>query len=403
MSFVEQVGCVTIYCADNLKVLPTLSRVTAVVTDPPYGISFMSKKWDYDVPSVELWKACLEAMSPGAHLLSFAAPRTQHRIAVNIEDAGFEIRDSLAWVFGSGMPKGLDVSKALDKELKAERKVVGVAGKSGSKRNCMSGDFTGGEYMQTEPSTPEAKLWDGYNVSLKPAYEPIIMARKSLDGTVAQNVLKHGCGGLNIGECRVETSDNLNGGTYSPGGKSAPMPGDTRTGAALGMFQPGAKPKNGYIQPPGRYPANFIHDGSDEVIALFPENRPGMSGGGKHKSGHKKGMFGAIDCEHTLYGDQGSAARFFYQAKVSSSERSCNGAVQNNHPTIKPKALMSYLLKLVKQPERNLILDPFAGSGSTGLAALELGIPCILIEREREYFDIALQRLQAHHNAMKAA
>jgi DNA modification methylase len=357
---------------------------------------FMGMQWDGAVPSVELWQACLEAMSPGAHLLSFAAPRTQHRIAVNIEDAGFEIRDSLAWVFGSGMPKGLDVSKALDKELKAERKVSLVSlGRAGqSEIACLPPDFTGGEYMQTEPSTPEAKLWDGYNVSLKPAYEPIIMARKSLDGTVAQNVLKHGCGGLNIGECRVETNENLSGGAYAKESKKD-----------LSLASSYAMPANAgvYVQPTGRYPANFIHDGSDEVIALFPENRPGMSGGGKHKSGHKKGMFGAIDCEHTLYGDQGSAARFFYQAKVSSSERSCNGAVQNNHPTIKPKALMSYLLKLVKQPERNLILDPFAGSGSTGLAALELGIPCILIEREREYFDIALQRLQAHHNAMKAA
>lgn len=402
MSFVEQVGCVTLYCGDNLKVLPTLSRVTAVVTDPPYGLSFMGKRWDYDVPGIELWQACSDAMSPGGYVLSFAAPRTQHRIAVNIEDAGFDIRDIIAWVFGSGMPKGLDVGKTIDKELGAERQVVGYHERTNLEKNKAGfrnlpdkENADRGLIELTAPATPEARCWDGYNVSLKPAYEPIIVARKPLDGTVAKNCLEHGCGALNIGECRV--------------------PCDSKTKFPVGaMSKDGAikftslhdNPRPDDANPTSRYPANFIHDGSDEVVALFPETGSPRPARTSKRGGKGFGMFDDEKSSNhtgTWPADTGgSAARFFYTAKVSPSERTCNGQVPNGHPTIKPKSLMSYLLTLVKQPERNLILDPFAGSGSTGLAALELGLPCVLIEREREYFDIALARLQAHHKALQA-
>ena len=195
----------TIYNGDCREILQTLpdDSIDAVVTDPPYGLAFMGKRWDYSVPAVEIWQQCLRVLKPGGHLLAFAGTRTQHRMAVKIEDAGFEIRDMIAWVYGSGFPKSLDVSKAIDKAAGAEREVVGVAGKSGASRSCMAGDFAGGEYMTTSPATESAKQWQGWGTALKPALEPITVARKPLCGTVAENVLQYGTGGINVDGCRI--------------------------------------------------------------------------------------------------------------------------------------------------------------------------------------------------------
>ena len=426
-------------CLEVLRSLPDCS-VDSVVTDPPYGLSFMGKRWDYDVPSVDVWTECLRVLKPGGHLLAFAGTRTQHRMAVRIEDAGFEIRDMIAWVYGSGFPKSLDVSKAIDKqrddsedihrvvrwvearrvesgvtraqveahfetqnigqalftitagsksrvatweqwiELKsllkfdndmdaevwrlngrkgkpgeafAERQVVGqkiVNGEEGTAGGYQNGiasvrgsDISIQRQINiTAPATDAAKQWQGWGTALKPALEPITVARKPLIGTVAENVLQHGTGAINVDGGRVEG---------------------------------------------GRWPANFIHDGSEEATDLLKDS-----------------------------------ARFFYCAKASKADRDAgldgshskqmdesrkhgnpggdnprNRGVQertNFHPTVKPTDLMRYLCRLVTPPS-GIVLDPFMGSGSTGKAAMMEGFAFVGIEREAEYIDIAKARIQS--------
>jgi hypothetical protein len=247
----------TLHLGDCLEVMRTLpdASVDAVVTDPPYGLSFMGRKWDYDVPSVEIWAECLRVLKPGGHLLAFAGTRTQHRMAVRIEDAGFEIRDMLAWVYSQGFPKSLNVSIAIDKAAGAEREVVGsklgqpgyslTDGKGGLYGDGFGANGTGeGECQVTAPATPEAQQWAGWGTALKPALEPITMARKPLEGTVAANVLEHGCGGLNIDGCRVGTDGgggNGLGSHFDRLGNTKPL---VRHGEASG--------------PIGRWPANLI-------------------------------------------------------------------------------------------------------------------------------------------------
>jgi site-specific DNA-methyltransferase (adenine-specific) len=340
-------------CLDRLAELEDCS-VDAAVTDPPYGLSFMGKHWDYDVPSVEIWQQVFRVLKPGGHLLAFAGTRTQHRMAVNIEDAGFEIRDMIAWVYGSGFPKSLDVSKAIDKAAGAEREVVGIAGRSGSARACMAGDFAGGEYHATAPATPEAQQWAGWGTALKPALEPITVARKPFKGTVAGNVLEHGTGAININGCRVAHSEPCR--MMQPSQANIDNPSDK-------CRQDGRREAVLELKPEGRWPANLIHDGSDDVVGLFPE-----AGGG--------------------FGTRGSAARFFYCAKASKAER----GKDNPHPTVKPLALMRYLCRLVTPPG-GLVLDPFMGTGTTGIAALEEGFRFIGIEREENYLEVARLRL----------
>jgi DNA modification methylase len=340
-------------CLDVLRTIPD-SSVDSVVTDPPYGLKFMGKKWDYNVPTVEVWTECLRVLKPGGHMLAFAGTRTQHRMAVRIEDAGFEIRDMIAWVYGSGFPKSLDVSKAIDKATGAEREVVGqrrgAVNPKGYKTDGNSqsgGAFADGEFDITAPATPEAQQWAGWGTALKPALEPITMARKPLAGTVAANVLEHGTGALNVDGCRVG-EDTIK--TYGV---------RKGTGNALGWSK--------YISPEdyvgvahnGRWPANLIHDGTDEVVGLFPS------------------------------GSTGSAARFFYCPKASKRER----GEGNIHPTVKPVELMRYLCRLVTPPG-GVVLDPFMGSGSTGMACELEGFDFIGIERESEYLEIATQRIR---------
>jgi len=332
-------------CLQSLRAMPDES-VHCVVTDPPYGLSFMGKKWDYDVPSVEVWQECLRVLKPGGHLLAFAGTRTQHRMAVRIEDAGFEIRDMIAWVYGSGFPKSLDVSKAIDKAAGAEREVIGSADvpdmRSGNYENA-SGRMIANI---TTPATEAAKQWAGWGTALKPSLEPITVARKLLCGTVAENVLQHGAGGLNVDGCRVGTADNLNGGAYSGGTPKTMFSG-------LGRLQP-----EQFNQPAGRWPANLIHDGSDEVVGLFPDD------------------------------GEACAARFFYCAKADASERR-----NSKHPTVKPLALMRYLCRLVCPPD-GIVLDPFCGSGTTLEAARLEGFTAIGCELNPEYIQDCKERLK---------
>ena len=417
------IGDATLYlgdCLENMKSMPDNS-IDSIVTDPPYGLSFMGKKWDYDVPSEAIWRECLRVLKPGGHLLAFAGTRTQHRMAARIEDAGFEIRDMIAWVYGSGFPKSLDVSKAIDKmdaaekqerrrlaftawvrsqgvsarqindatgtnmgghyttaasqpaimtrehleacrhlfrevpawvekeadirsvesRNMAEREVIGV------QRGAMSGwDADGGTKFVdrdiTLPATDAARHWAGWGTALKPALEPITVARKPLIGTVAENVLAHGTGALNIDGCRVAAHD---------GTTTARKPSSTANTTSYGK----SKLMGDVGSDVGRWPANLIHDGSDEPAALL-----------------------------------GDAARFFYCAKASRSDRGAD----NKHPTVKPTDLMRYLCRLVTPPG-GVVLDPFMGSGSTGKAAVLEGFRFIGVEREAEYLEIARARIQS--------
>ena len=374
-------------CLDVLRAMPDAS-VHSIVTDPPYGLSFMGKRWDYDVPSVDVWAECLRVLKPGGHLLAFAGTRTQHRMAVRIEDAGFEIRDMIAWVYGSGFPKSLDVSKAIDKAAGAERQVVGSKlgqpGYSLAKGNPSTVDFgpqSGDPEMEcaiTAPATDAARQWQGWGTALKPALEPITMARKPLAGTVAENVLAHGTGALNIDGGRVPGEPVPV--FYTVGGRKF---GQTHT-------QPERRTQQVGTSDVGRWPANLIHDGSEHVLAWFPVTKSGSLNAG-HKQG--AGSFGKIGGETILRdygGDTGSAARFFYCAKASKADRGAS----NTHPTVKPTDLMRYLCRLVT-PAGGTVLDPFMGSGSTGKAAILEGFGFVGIEREADYIAIAEARIRA--------
>jgi DNA modification methylase len=386
-------------CLEKLAEMPDCS-IDAIITDPPYGLSFMGKKWDYDVPGEDIWRECLRVLKPGGHLLAFAGTRTQHRMAVRIEDAGFEIRDMIAWVYGSGFPKSLDVSKAIDKASGAERKIISeTKTNSGgmahiSKTNAEHGfrpaaynghslDDSAKNCIQiTAPATPEAQQWDGWGTALKPALEPITVARKPFKGTVAANVLEHGTGAINIDGCRVGTEE-IEQGRFGRGVADSTS------------YHDGLKPTEKTVAV-GRWPANLIHDGSDEVTELFPQT--GISRGGNSQqinagtgrynwnTGTDKAVPDGVD---PGYGDSGSAARFFYCAKTSKRER----GEGNNHPTVKPIALMRYLCRLVTPPG-GTVLDPFMGSGSTGIAARAESFNFVGIELDPDYFAIAQQRIK---------
>ena len=367
-----------IICGDNVETLRTLpdACVDSCVTDPPYGIEFMGKKWDYDVPSVEVWQECLRVLKPGGHLLAFAGTRTQHRMAVRIEDAGFEIRDMIAWVYGSGFPKSLDVSKAIDKAAGAEREVVGSADVGPDMRSGNYENASGRMIANiTTPATEAAKQWAGWGTALKPSLEPITVARKPLCGTVAGNVLQHGTGGLNVDGCRVGTD----GGTCRDGKASRPNDSGWENMRGHGIAELNA----------GRWPANLIHDGSDEVVGLFPESAGAV--GMKGKTGHSNSIYGNFPHQEERssgVADSGSAARFFYCAKAGPEERR-----QSKHPTIKPVALMRYLVRLVTPPG-GLVLDPFGGSGTTAEAARLEHCRYLLMELNQEYCADAAERLR---------
>lgn len=414
---------VTILTGDCLNVMTTLAAdsVDSIVTDPPYGLSFMGKDWDHGVPGVHFWIEALRVAKPGAYLLAFGGTRTFHRLAVAIEDAGWEMRDCVMWVYGSGFPKSHDVSKGIDKEAGAEREIVG-ADHSAARRNKTTSKFSGcyGDINDapscpvTAPATDSARQWQGWGTALKPAWEPIIVARKPLIGTVAANVLKYGTGAMNIDGGRVACgTEHMRG---SVGAKVTES--DWKNNSGFG------KPFVATDSPLGRWPANIIHDGSEEVLAGFPQSKAGsaVSGNEPSKTGEAN-CYGEYDrVPFGGHGDSGSAARFFYCAKASKQDRDegCesieskqrdegrkegnpggdnprNRGVQqrnNFHPTVKPAALMRYLCKLVTPPN-GVILDPFMGSGSTGKAAVLEGFNFIGVEIDAEYCAIARARIEA--------
>jgi site-specific DNA-methyltransferase (adenine-specific) len=351
---------VSCYKGDLLDVLPTLAAnsVDAVVTDPPYGLRFMGRRWDYDVPSVDMWREVLRVLKPGGHLLSFGGSRTYHRVVVNIEDAGFEIRDCIMWLYGSGFPKSLNI---------------------------------GG----------------GWGTALKPAHELIVLARKPLAGTVAANVQEWGTGALNIDGCRIESGADYHDLEVTQGGNHR---------HDVGLKEKTRHEK--FVPSPGRWPANVIHDGSEEVLEAFPDAAGQLADASSSSSSRKtQNVYGAMkrgngrDGEASAErryaasggttfaalpgarrGDTGSAARFFYCAKASKSDRSENGEVENKHPTVKPTDLMRYLCRLVTPPG-GIVLDPFMGSGSTGKAAVLEGFQFIGIDRDPEYVQLATRRI----------
>jgi DNA modification methylase len=439
-------------CREQLKLLPDES-VDSIVTDPPYELGFMGKSWDASgiAYNVEVWRECLRVLKPGGHLLAFGGSRTYHRLACAVEDAGFEIRDQIMWVYGSGFPKSLDVGKAIDKQRDDKKEILTVTnwiadavakspcthrdilqafgfnegsgmvghwtartagsqpsiptleqvptlldtlglrlddvpddirellwtlnGRKGQPGdNWFKRDLIGTEVRYNEPSgivnvgqgerilieskitapaTDDAKKWDGWGTALKPAHEPVVVARKPLTGTVAQNVLRYGTGAINIDGCRVEGKlegdpnrfAKTDGGSFNAFSQSAPV-----------------------VRSEGRWPANFIHDGSDEVLELFPETKP-----------------------------EASAARFFYCAKASKAERNAALDTPSTHPTVKPINLMRYLIRLVTPPN-GTVLDPFAGSGTTLVAAIHEHMNPIGIELTEEYWPIIEARTDHARN-----
>ncbi|HYE72046.1 MAG TPA: DNA methyltransferase [Blastocatellia bacterium] len=376
----------TLFLGDNHDVLPQLSSIDSIVTDPPYGLRFMGKAWDYDVPRFDIWQMVLEVCKPGAHLLSFFGSRTYHRGVVQIEDAGWEIRDSIMWLYGSGFPKSHDVSKAIDKEAGAKRDVIG-------KRNA--GRARGGNAFDddayqwpgtvdvTVPATEAAQQWDGWGTALKPAHEPIVLARKTLIGTIAQNITEHSTGAVNIDRCRINPGEPVSGGGGFKGGAKSRHDGWQRESHSKSLS---TEPHN-----KGRWPANVIHDGSDEVLdafAQFGEKTSNSKPGIVRKNGTTFMTHARGQVVEAAYGDTGSAARFFYCAKASKSDR----GEGNTHPTVKPTELMRYLCRLITPPN-GIILDPFMGSGSTGVAALAEGFRFIGIDRDEASCEIAAKRL----------
>jgi len=378
-------------CLEAMKRLPDNS-VDSIITDPPYGLSFMGKDWDHGIPGVVYWKEMLRIAKPGAILMAFGGTRTFHRLTTAIEDAGWEIRDCMMWLYGTGFPKSHNISKALDKKAGAKRKVigskVGLPGYSLAEhkgRGVMNAAITNTlneplkECEITEPATTEAKQWDGIGTALKPAWEPIILAMKPLDGTFAENALKWGVAGLNIDECRVA------------GGSDKRMCGTTDK-SGVNSIVLGARKETRTTQ--GRFPANVI---LDEESGKILDEQSGISkstGGKTKKFSQNKEIYGEygekIRANAGGLGDTGGASRFFYCAKASKSER----GKENNHPTVKPLKLMQYLCKLVKMPKQGLILDPFCGSGSTGIAAVKEGFRFLGIDKEKEYTEIAKKRLK---------
>jgi DNA modification methylase len=400
----------TLHNDDCLNVLKAMkdNSIDSCVTDPPYGLSFMSKAWDYDVPKTEIWGEVLRVLKPGGHLLSFFGSRTYHRGAIQIEDAGFEIRDQIMWIYGSGFPKSLNVSKAIDKEAGAKRKVVGVSSVTGNRNSAFSvtrqdspsGVFGEGKVNYvTAASTEEAKQWEGWGTALKPAHEPIVVARKPITQSVAKNVLEYGTGALNIDGCRVGNEER----TYSlKGGENLnklarPDGNDDVDAKSCGAYDIGAKQISiGETTVNGRWPANLIHDGSDEVVNGFPQtgsrnNKKPYSYAGREYDNKDTSMFnGDKPQAPSNYNDNGGASRFFYCAKASKTDRGEN----NNHPTVKPTELMKYLCRLVT-PKDGIVLDPFMGSGTTGKAALQEGFRFVGVEMSKEYFEIAEARIKS--------
>ena len=445
---------VTVHIADALDVLAGMAdaSVDAVVTDPPYGLEFMGKEWDapwkqgadvhaearnrraeemgdenkrrYIASAVnkyaaglpfqqwcEMWATeCLRVLKPGGHLLAFGGTRTWHRLACAIEDSGFEVRDSIAWLYGSGFPKSLDVSKAIDRAAGAEREASGVRGNTqcgylDRGEQCPGHDDAGQSMsgatvhrLPTAPATDAAREWEGWGTALKPAFEPVVVARKPLVGTVAQSVLTHGTGALNIDGCRISMSNEDRAIVNNRSGAGFGT-GDTvgaNQGRAAGKFT---------SAPAGRWPANVVLDES-QAEALDEQSGTQRDGVAVKRNGRTESADGwgnigkaAVGTPDETYGGQGGASRFFYVAKADASERPrVNGTA---HPTVKPLDLMRWLVRLVTPPG-GTILEPFAGSGTTVEACIVEGFDCIAIEKGDEYLPLIMQRINRRRDPVEA-
>lgn len=419
-------------CAEVMASMESNS-VDAIVTDPPYGLAFMGADWDsfgastgkesiderrdkmneylgsnavvpafasshshmpklsemreFQKRMTPIFAEALRVAKPGAHLLCFGGTRTFHRMACAIEEAGWEVRDCIMWVTGQGFPKSMDIAKAIDKstgyvgEVIGERTVdVGMQG-----GHMHAGRKQQQQQQQVRSLSDLARKWEGWGTCLKPAWEPIIVARKPVEGTVVGNVLEWGTGAINIDGCRVPTSETIS--NHSRTADAARSKGKYGDSSAQETHQTSG-------QSLGRFPANLVHDGSDDVLALFPQSKGqqgNLSGNEPSRTGDN-GIYGHYGprSECIARNDFGSAARFFYCAKASKSDR----GEGNDHPTVKPTALMEWLVRLVT-PQGGVVLDPFMGSGSTGVAAKREGMGFIGIERDGHYFEIARNRLES--------
>lgn len=403
---------------DCVEVMKTMedNSVDSIVCDPPYELGFMGKHWDSSgiAYNVDMWKEVLRVLKPGGRLLAFGGTRTYHRMTCAIEDAGFEIKDCIMWIY-SGFPKSLNIAKAITalettggsapRNLRMSRQGEDYT-PTGQKNYRAGRAFSSDIDNDTNETvlTPTAKQWEGWGTALKPAHEPVVLAMKPIsEKTIAENVLKWGTGGINIDGCRVGDEEH-----------------------SINRFTNGAKPWGNAVGEDfetvtvnGRFPANIIHDGSDEVVGMFPESK---STGGVNSAGKFNNQYGKFSGDNPGksaggFGDSGSAARFFYSAKASKSDRNegCDDLPdkewrhdspanpernnrpfipsKNNHPTVKPTELMKYLCRLVT-PKGGIVLDPFMGSGSTGKAAMLEGFSFVGIEREKEYFVIAKKRIE---------
>ena len=371
-------------CLDKLKELDNNS-IDSIITDPPYGLSFMGKKWDYDVPSVDIWIECLRVLKSGGYLLAFAGSRTYHRMAGRFEDAGVEIRDQIMWIYGSGFPKSHNIGKAVDKLQGNEREYVGKKmtgrGKGGFKSGMVEMD-------ETKGNSP----YEGWGTALKPAHEPIVMARKPFKGTVAQNVLEWGTGGINIDGCRVGNETMVN----QPAGDND----------VYNTSWKGTKIEATISE--GRFPANIIFDEeagkildeqSSEASRFFycsktskKDRNEGCDELEEKEQAHSTNMR-CGNCNKLILSGNGDSCKCENKLEVRHKAK-------NHHPTVKPTDLMLYLIRLVT-PKGKTTLDPFMGSGSTGKAAIRGGFDFIGIEREKEYYDIAKARIKYEQEKQK--
>ena len=476
-----------VLCGDALEVMARLpdNSVEAVVTDPPYGLRFMGKQWDHGVPGAAFWCEALRVAKPGARLLAMGGTRTFHRLVCAIEDAGWRVMDTLCWMYGSGFPKSHDISKAIDREAGAERKVGEFKFKGGTQLGVMNDDaWQPKDVYDSTPATEAARKWDGWGTALKPAREDICLAMKPLDGTYAQNTLRHGCGGINVDGCRIGTNAGW-AYPHGPGGlyskkyqQESPIAKDWNAFSTKADNKPsastqgrwpanvilshtpeckrvgtrkvknkGGKPNrdtersDSLFQPTSKHFTSDIHhfnpDGTETVEAWechpdcpvrMLDMQSGAVGGGARNpetcaAGDEivsvaRGTFSRRTYDGNTYGDTGGASRFFYCAKASRAERNAGleglpqgevdrygecGATeahaprrtrieQNRHPTVKPLALMRWLVRLVTPPG-GTVLDPFCGSGTTGIAAHQEGMHYILIDNDPESCDIARRRI----------
>lgn len=406
--------------ADSFFLGLSSDSVDTIVTDPPYGYEFMGKNWDHGVPGVRFWREALRVAKPGAMLLAFGGTRTHHRLMVAIEDAGWELRDVIMWVYGSGYPKSYDISKGMDKAAGADREVVGHDPSKYRRDNDNNNTYAahcGQTGDITAPATPEAQTWDGWGTALKPAWEPIIVAMAPRDGTYVENALKYGVAGLWIDGARVPTEDDLNGGTYG------------------GVFGNG-KPTRDKPIGSGRWPSNLIHDGSDEAVELFPATNDDEGSAARSSRPRPRAREVSADRRYHELGSTYLAplpgrrrppadtpARFFYAAKASRAERDAglaalpkrvgggmagtadkslktgsgnerNNRVRNHHPTVKPLSLMRYLVRMTRTPTGGVVLDPFVGSGTTGMACMYEGRDFIGVDINAGYVQIAEARIR---------